>query len=346
MKVKLLLTTLAVSAIFTGTIAAAVPNNLKDAEEVGANQVASINKVPTPDDSILLKVNHTRPYVKQISNVVYSQVPSRGYDNVALKMDILKPTSQKPTPAIVYVTGGGFINANKDAYPQQRMDLAEAGYLVASIEYRVAPTAQFPQPLEDVKSAVRYLRANAEKWNIDPNHIGLMGGSAGGYLVAFAGTTNGTKQFDKGENLNVSSDVQAVVDTYGLSDLNQVGADYSDAVQKLHHSSGATEALWVNGSGVFGGKDGGVLANPEGVKAANPITYISKKTAPMLLMHGNLDTSVSPSQTEILHKALQKEGIESTRYVVDNAPHGGPMWVEPEIMNIVKAFFDKHLKAN
>ena len=346
MNLKTILTTLAATTLISTAVNADVPANLKDAEDGGAPQVATAQNITIPADTTLIKVNHTRPFVKQISNVVYAQVPSRGFDNVPLQMDILQPQSKTPTPAIVYITGGGFINANKDSYPQQRMDLAEHGYTVASINYRVAPTAQFPQPLEDVKSAIRYLRANAQKWNIDPNHIGVFGGSAGGYLAAFAGTTNGNKTFDTGDNLNVNSDVQAVVDTYGLSDLSQVGMDYSPAVQKLHQSSGATEALWVLGSGVFGGKDGGVLQYPDLVQKANPITYITKRSAPSLFMHGTADTSVSPNQTELLHQALQKAGVESTRYMIEGAPHGGPMWVEPQIMKIVEDFFDKHLKTN
>ena len=84
----------------------------------------------------------------------------------------------------------------------------------------------------------------------------------------------------------------------------KIGADYSAAVQKAHESAAATEALWVNGSPVFGGKDGGIMANPEGAKAANPLTYISKKTAPFLLMHGDADVLVSPSQTELLRAEL------------------------------------------
>lgn len=259
-------------------------------------------------------------------------------------MDVLKPQSKEKMPAIVYVTGGGFINANKDSYMQQRMDLAEQGYVVASIEYRVAPTAIFPQPLEDVKSAIRYLRANADKFNIDKTRIGIIGGSAGGYLTAMAGVTNGVAKFDVGENLNESSDVQAAVDLYGLSDLTQVGADYSAEVQAKHMSPGATEALWVNGSGVFGGKDGGIMADLEAVKAANPMTYISSKTPPFLFFHGSKDTSVSPSQTELVHQALLAKGMPSTRYVVPNAPHGGYYWVQPAVMDKIIEFFNSTLK--
>lgn len=316
---------------------------------LGNNHAAFANETPnktvkgTPTINLELQ-NNTRPFVQLVSNVVYAQVPDRGYANKPLTMHLVVPQDKKPHPAIVYVNGGGFINANKDGYMQQWLDLAEHGYVVASITYRVAPTSTFPAPLEDVKAAVRYLRANAAKFNIDAKHIGIFGGSAGGYLAAMAGTTNGVKGFDKGENLQYSSDLQAVVDVYGVSDVNSIGADYSEAVQKTHRSAAATEALWVNGSPVFGGKDGGIAANPEGAKAANPITYISKKTAPFLLMHGDADILVSPSQTEILRQALAEHDIEATRYLIKGAAHGGPYWVQPEIMNIVIDFYDKHLK--
>lgn len=308
-----------------------------------ANEASAAPVHGTPTINLELK-NNTRPFVQLVSNVVYAQVPDRGYVNKPLTMHLVIPQDKKPHPVILYINGGGFINSNKDGYMQQWLDLAEHGYVVASMTYRVAPTANFPAPLEDVKSAVRFLRANADRFHIDAKHIGVFGGSAGGYLAAMAGTTNGVKGFDKGENLKYSSDVQAVVDVYGLSDLNKIGADYNEAIQQAHRSAGATEALWVNGSPVFGGKDGGIAANPEGAKAANPMTYISSKTAPFLLMHGDADILVSPSQTELLREALAQHNIEATRYLVKGAAHGGPFWVQPEIMDIVIAFYDKHLK--
>lgn len=95
----------------------------------------------------------------------------------------------------------------KANYLQQRLQIAEAGYVVASIEYIKVPTRVFPEPLEDVKSAIRFLRANSDRYGIDKNKIAVMGSSAGGYLVAITGITNGYRQFDKGDNLNQSSNV-------------------------------------------------------------------------------------------------------------------------------------------
>ena len=307
---------------------------------VDASTEGMSRKVASQTISVPVKT----PVIQQISDVVYEQVPMRGYPNVAMKMDILQPKSQEKLPAIVYVTGGGFINANKDNGIQLRMHLAEAGYVVASIQYRVAPTAKFPQPLEDVKSAIRYLKAHADSYGIDPERVGIVGGSAGGYLTAMAGTTSGTTTFDKGENLSVTSDVKAAVDLYGLSDLTRIGDDYSDAVKEAHKSAGATEALWVNGSAVFGGKDGGIQADAKAAKAANPITYISKTSAPMLLMHGTKDFVVSPSQTDLLFQALQEKGIPSRRYLVEGAAHGGIYWNQEEVLSIITQFFDQYLK--
>ncbi len=306
--------------------------------------VGSVSAASNTADSKSLDVELKQPLIKLISNVVYEQVPMRGYDNVAMKMDVLKPQKNEKMPAIVFIAGGGFINANKDSSIQQRMELANAGYVVASIDYRVAPTAIFPQPLEDVKAAIRYLKAHAGKFNINPDKIGVMGESAGGYLSAMTGATNGMRQFDIGEDLGQNSNIQAAVDLFGLSDLTRVGSDFSKEVQETHKSPGATEALWVNGSPNFGGKDGGILADPEKSKTANPITYISDKTPPFLLMHGDKDTVVSPSQTEILHQALIAHGIESTRYIVKGAQHGGIYWAQPEVMQVIIDFFDKHLK--
>lgn len=247
-------------------------------------------------------------------------------------------------PAIVYVTGGGFINANRDNGVQLRNYLAEKGYVVASITYRVAPTAKFPQPLEDVKASIRYLRAHADQWHIDKDRIGIVGGSAGGYLSAFAGTTSGTRTFDKGENLQESSQVNCAVDLYGLSDLSRVGMDYSPENQKRHQSAGATEALWVNGSPVFGGKDGGVLADPKATEVANPIAYIGKNSAPMLLMHGTADKVVSPGQTDLLYRALKAKGVPAERYEIPGAAHGGVYWVQDKVLQVIGDFFDRYLK--
>lgn len=221
--VRLLMTTMMTGGLMlTGQTGMAAP------AQPTVNVDAATKDMPNHVASKVLDVKADKTEVGLISNVVYEQVPSRGYANVPMQMDILQPKTQAKKPAILFVTGGGFINANKDNGIQLRMHLAEHGYVVGSINYRVAPTAKFPEPLEDVKAAIRFLKANADRFGIDPARVGIVGGSAGGYLTAMAGTTSGTKTFDKGENLQVTSDVKAAVDLYGLSDLTQVGSDYSE----------------------------------------------------------------------------------------------------------------------
>lgn len=295
-------------------------------------------------ESKVLNVKPIRAEIDFIPNVVYAQVPTFDSPNTLLQMDILQPQVKRPMPAVVFVTGGGFIAANRARLPQLRMKLAESGYVVASITYRVAPNGRFPQPLEDVKSAIRFVKANAQKFNIDASRIVVVGDSAGGYLSAFAAATNGSKQFNVGDNLNQSSEILAAVDLYGLSDLSQVGADYSKENQKMHHSAGASEALWINGATTFGGVDGGVLAHPEATAAANPINYISKDSAPLLLMHGTADRLVSPSQTDLMFQAYRAAGVESDRYVIPGADHADEYWVQDNVLDLIVDWLDRHAK--
>ncbi len=298
-------------------------------------------------ESKVIDIELTKNAINLYENIPFAQGFWRGSQLYALHMDILVPDGKEPLPLIVFVTGGGFIMAPKNNWIQQRMRLAEAGYVVASIEYRYAPLSKFPLPLEDCKTAIRWLRAHAGMYNIDVNRVGILGNSAGGYLSSFVGLTNGMKEFDKGDFLDYSSEVLCAADIFGISDVTNIGMDYDEANQKGHASAGATEALWVLGTPTFGGKDGGILAHPEEAAYASPVTYVEKnsdKLVPMLLMHGDADTLVSPSQTDLLFQALKAKGVETERYIVKNAAHGGPYWVQEPVMKVMIDFFDKYLK--
>lgn len=298
-------------------------------------------------ESKYMTVELTTNQINLYENIPFAQGYWRGSMLYALHMDVLVPDSKEPMPLIVFVTGGGFIMAPKNNWIQQRMRLAQAGYVVASIEYRYAPLSKFPLPLEDCKTAIRWLRAHADMYNIDAKRVGILGNSAGGYLSAFVGLTNGMKEFDKGDFLEYPSDVLCAADIFGISDLKNIGMDYDEENQKGHASAGATEALWALGTPTFGGKDGGVLAHPEETAYASPITYVEKNEknlVPMLLMHGTKDTLVSPGQTDILYQALKAKGVEAERYVVNDAAHGGPYWVQEPVMKVMVDFFDKYLK--
>lgn len=301
--------------------------------------LASSSMASSPSTHITVPLS--LPKLEVYEDVTFAQVFT--WPESRLKMDIIRPESTSKLPAVVFVTGGGFIAAPKSRYLQQRVRIAEAGYAVASIEYRVIPNGRALDAVKDVKSAIRYLRAHAGTFNIDPDKIAVMGDSAGGYMAAMAGTSNGVKDFDEGEYLDFSSDVSAAIDVYGLSDLTRIADDFAPEVQEIYTHSGSSPAVYVNGLPPFG-EGGSILSTPEKANAANPLTYISSRSAPFLLMHGDKDTLVSPSQTELLHDALTEAGIESTRYVIDGAGHGDHYWYQPEILEIIIDFLNKHLK--
>jgi acetyl esterase/lipase len=247
----------------------------------------------------------------------------------ANKLDLYLPDkADAPTPLIVWVHGGGWLQGDKKGGPA--MPFVAKGYAVASINYRLSKEATYPAQIEDCKAAVRFLRANAKKYNLDPDRFGAWGGSAGGHLVALLGTTGDVKELDgKGDNLDVSSRVQAVCDWYGPTDLGQMGGS--------HDKPDSPEAKLIGGP---------LQDNKDKVARANPITYVTKTAAPFLIMHGDQDKSVPPGQSELLQEALKKAGVEVTYEVVKGAGHGGKEFNTPESLELVEKFFDKHLKKS
>lgn len=294
-------------------------------------------------DCCYVEVPVTRKRIQHITNVVYAQADCMGAENVLLYMDILQPRQRGNMPAVLFIPGGHFVSANKDSFIQQRMALAEAGYFVASISYRTAPLVTFPAPLDDVMAAIYFIRSQAERFHVDVNRIGLMGESGGGYLAALAALT-GKDRNHKTAKDGISFEVQAVVDFYGLSDLSCIGEGFSPEFQANCQSSGAVEALWINGLPQFGGLPGGVLASPERVRRASPVSYVGKAAPPFLFLHGEEDTMVAVSQSVHFHRALCRSGVQSECFILKGAGHGGACWAQPGVIAIVRDFFDRQLR--
>jgi len=294
-------------------------------------------------ESKILNVTLRRPKIHFVPDVVYAQVPTFEKPNHLLQMDLLIPEAAGKLPAVIFVTGGGFISSNRARLPQLRMHLAEKNFVVASINYRTVPNARFPQPVEDVKAAIRFLKANAPRFNVNAEKICLVGDSAGGYLAAFAAVTNGAKIFNVGDNLNHSSEILAAVDLYGISDLTQIAATFPPEIKNQYNSAGSVTSLFVNGVPAFGGVDGGIVFNPRAAAAANPINYITKNSAPMLLMHGTADKVVSPAQSELLFQALRTQGVEAEFYLIPGANHADIYWQQEEVFNVMTQFLKAHL---
>ncbi|MEV6644399.1 alpha/beta hydrolase [Amycolatopsis sp. NPDC051371] len=236
-----------------------------------------------------------------------------------LKLDIVRPGSERPIPLVVFVPGGGFVLADRGGNPARRRLLAEAGFAVASIEYRTStPVATYVDGVRDVQAAVRFLRANAADYGLDTRRVAVWGESAGGYLAAMTGVTNGLGRFDPGEDPDPGGDVQAVVDMFGGSDLALLAADFDEPTQAFF--GGPHNSLV---SYVFGRHSGKACADdPAEAAGANPLGYVHAEAPPFLLFHGTDDRLVSPSQTLLPHNALLAAGASSTRYLLAGARHG------------------------
>lgn len=279
--------------------------------------------------------------IDAISGVVYSQVFERGRSVRGLKMTLFVPRTKEKKPAVLYFPGGGFTSADHEKFLEMRYALACAGYVVAACEYRAVPN-KFPALLEDAKAGVRWMRAHASEFGVDANRIGLLGDSAGGYVVQMAGATNGEKNWDVGDFKEVSSDVQAVVSIYGISDLTTIGEGIGN--ENVHASAAVTEALLLNGPAFKDFAGASVNADPQKAKAASPIGHVDGTEPPFLLMHGSGDKVVSPLQSKKMFEALQNKKVEAEYVLVRGAEHGDLPWYQPGVISRVVNFFDRHLK--
>lgn len=290
----------------------------------------------------VIHVEGNAPRIDMISGVIYSQIKStRAVRQLRMTLEI--PRTKVKKPAVIYFPGGGFTSADHEKFSEMRRALANAGFVVAAAEYRVVPD-KFPAILEDAKSAVRYLRAHAEEYGIDPDRIGVLGDSAGGYLSQMTGVTNGEKQFDKGDWLNVSSEVQAAVTIYGLSDLTTIGEGFGPEIDKVHESPASTEALLVHGPAFRTYPGASIMADRKAALAASPLGHDDGSEPPFLILHGALDPLVSPTQSAKLFRALKAKNVDAEYVLVDNAQHGDLPWFQKPVIERVVNWFVKVLK--
>ena len=258
----------------------------------------------------------------------------------AQKLDLYLPTtpSEKPLPLIVHIHGGGWRAGNK--FPCPVTPLVLKGYAVASIEYRFSQKAVFPAQLQDCQAAIRWLRAHAKHYNIAPDHLGAVGGSAGGHLSALVGTSGGTKAFPAiGGHLDQSDRVQAVIDIYGP-------ADFTTVVQQAAEDKNAKNIFAFNTpSDPYSSLIGTQLDDKPKADAVSPVHYVSKDNPPFLILHGTHDTLVPYAQSVQLKAALKAQNIPVWLQTLPGAGHGGPSFGKPAVIQLMQAFFDKHLKG-
>ena len=255
------------------------------------------------------------PGVKALKDLEYGKAGGR-----AMLLDLYLPEKgDQPLPLIIWVHGGAWMAGNKDG-PSPALRLLVDGYAVAQVGYRLSQEARFPAQIHDCKAAVRWLRANATRYNLDPNKFVAWGASAGGHLVALLGTSGGVAELEGNENdLKDSSRVQAVVDWFGPTDFLHIG----DAESDIHHNApDSPESKLIGGA---------IPENKDKAAKASPITYVSKDAPPFLIMHGDRDRTVPFNQSELLYAALKKAGVDVTLVPMKGAGHGfgGPEAIAP-----------------
>lgn len=260
----------------------------------------------------------------------------------AQKLDLYIPTSGTgPFPVVIMVHGGGFMFGDKaDGAGLTGVDqLLSAGYAVASINYRLSGEAQYPAQIYDAKASVRFLRANAEKYNLDPEKFGAWGASAGGNLVSLLGTTCGVAELegDLGNN-DQSSCVQAVVDWFGPIDFLKMQEQFEGtSCSSSTNDTSSPESKLVGAA---------IQTVPEQVAMTNPMNYITADDAPFFIENGTADCNIPPIQNKNLADALSAViGADKVTYVsLEGAGHGGSEFETEENLKMVIGFLDEYLK--
>ena len=262
---------------------------------------------------------HPSPKVRVVPDIVFAR-----YGKRALRLDLYLPIgSKEAVPGVIVIRGGGWMVNDRKESAHVASALAERGVAAASIEYRKADEAPFPGAVQDVKAAIRWMRANAKLYGILPDVIGTLGGSSGGHMALLAGVSNDHDLEGNGGNNNVSSRVQAVVAMAAPTDLLRLHVGGGSVVTRFLHASPAQ--------------------NPELWARASPINHLNAGGPAVLLMHGTADENVLPEQSSRFAELYRRAGGQVELVLIQKAPH--PFWnYTPwfeDTMNRAAAFFHR-----
>ena len=282
-----------------------------------------------------MKVERKQEVLSLVTGLGYAKVPV-WYNGTFtdLRMDLIIPKHREAhpaCPAVLWLCGGAYRVVNHSIWMPEFVRLARAGFIVASAEYRTSSEARFPAPLIDVKAAIRYLKAHAVDFCIDPDKIFVMGESAGGSLASLAGVTGGIAEFEQGEYLDVDSRVAGIVDFYGVAEMAKRGGDSSKSLPPNDDVPYFTTEEYL-----------GVGYSDETAEKASAISYVSANTPPTMILHGSADFVVPIIQSEAFYNKLSENGVDTEFYIIEGAPHGDDLFYQDEVMDNVIAFLKKH----
>lgn len=278
--------------------------------------------------------NANRPQRKQVPDTIVTEfdLPYAGTSNARQKLDIYVPKIKKsvhPLPVVAFIHGGAWRAGDKRSGADTLIPLVASGdYIGVSIGYRLSNEATWPAQIHDCKAAIRWLKAHAEKYNLDPTRIGVTGTSAGGHLVAMLGTSGDVPALEGnlGSHLTESSRVACVVDLFGPSDLLSMGGS--------HNNANSPESQLVGGP---------LQETQEVARDASPTQYVTEDDPPFLLIHGTEDPLVPFQQSTLLHAKLEKSEVETLLIPIEKGKHGN--FDTPEVAKRMRQFFDRNLRG-
>lgn len=277
-----------------------------------------------------LKVKVSAPQYSFVSGITFAQVDA-WYDHTRrdLKMDIIyMEDKSKKYPCVVWICGGAWLRLDRSAHTAYLAELARSGFVVASVEYRTTNEGCFPIQLQDVKAGIRYLKANSERYNIDSEHFGVMGESAGGYLTAMAALAD-DPAYDVGAFTEFSSKVQAACPWYPITDVT--GFTYPSPLE----AAATMESLLL-------GKN--VMLEPEEALKISPVSLVTNDAPPFMIIHGDNDNLVPFAHGKALHDKLEAAGADVKLLVIEGADHADMPFFQEEIWQRIIDFFKEKLE--
>lgn len=278
-----------------------------------------------------ISVSATHPPVWQDTDVTYARVASQGErTEVDLHLSVLRPfeSSLHPLPVIFWFCGGGWVTVDHNGRLPNLVDFVRAGYVVVSVEYRTSDQAHWPAQLEDAKAAIRYIKAHAKHYGIDPQRAVAMGESAGGHLASMVALTGGIQEYEKGNYLYQNSDVKVAIPWCGIvSPLTAKQRSRTDSLDYIYDQLLDCEPE----------------NNPALVAKANPRTFIHGQDVSFLLLHGTNDDVAPLQDDEEFYNDLIAHDMTADLYELEGARHLDADFIQPEVIQLILAFLRKSL---